>query len=75
MPAPDYGKELTPEIALSWGGPLNDQQGPGDLTQWMRSSLAGGYRLRHHPRLGPADGPPFQVKPMRFGNLEGLGRR
>lgn len=33
-PEPDYGKELTPEIALSPDGPLNEQ-GPGDLTKWM----------------------------------------
>lgn len=31
---PDYGKMLTPEIALSPSGPLH-AQGPGDLTQWM----------------------------------------
>ena len=31
---PDYGKELTPEIALRPGGPLY-AQGPGDITRWM----------------------------------------
>jgi hypothetical protein len=34
QPQPDYGPELTPEIALSDTGPLH-AQGPGDLTQWM----------------------------------------
>jgi hypothetical protein len=33
-PEPDYGPILTPEIAMSEGGPLH-AQGPGDLTQWM----------------------------------------
>lgn len=30
----DYGKNLTPEIALRVGGPLYEQS-PGDLTRWM----------------------------------------
>lgn len=33
-PEPDYGPTLTPEIALSRGGPLH-AQGPGDLSRWM----------------------------------------
>jgi hypothetical protein len=33
-PEPDYGKTLTPEIALGRNGPLYEQ-GPGDLTRWM----------------------------------------
>lgn len=33
-PQPGYGPVLTQEIALSPTGPLN-QQGPGDITQWM----------------------------------------
>ncbi len=33
-PAPSYGDRLTPEIALSVGGPLYGQR-PGDLTRWM----------------------------------------
>jgi len=31
---PDYGPNLTPAIAQSFGGPLY-AQGPGDLTRWM----------------------------------------
>jgi hypothetical protein len=31
---PDYGPTLTPEVALSPTGPLNEQ-GPGDLSRWM----------------------------------------
>jgi hypothetical protein len=31
---PNYGPTLTPQIALSPNGPLNEQ-GPGDLTRWM----------------------------------------
>ncbi|HEX2163538.1 MAG TPA: LodA/GoxA family CTQ-dependent oxidase, partial [Thermoanaerobaculia bacterium] len=34
QPEPDYGPELTQEIALSADGPLH-AQGPGDLTRWM----------------------------------------
>jgi L-Lysine epsilon oxidase N-terminal/L-lysine epsilon oxidase C-terminal domain len=34
QPAPDYGPNLTPEVALSPAGPLY-AQGPGDLTRWM----------------------------------------
>ncbi|HEX3151565.1 MAG TPA: LodA/GoxA family CTQ-dependent oxidase [Gemmataceae bacterium] len=33
-PIPNYGPQLTPEIALSATGPLHEQ-GPGDLTRWM----------------------------------------
>jgi hypothetical protein len=33
-PVPDYGPELTQEIALSENGPLHEQ-GPGDLGRWM----------------------------------------
>jgi hypothetical protein len=33
-PEPDYGKQLTQQIALRPGGPLYDQ-GPGDVTRWM----------------------------------------
>lgn len=33
-PEPDYGSELTQEIALQVDGPLY-AQGPGDLTRWM----------------------------------------
>jgi len=33
-PEPDYGKELTPAIALQPGGPLYDQM-PGSITRWM----------------------------------------
>ena len=34
QPEPNYGKDLTQEIALAPGGPLY-AQGPGDLTRWM----------------------------------------
>jgi hypothetical protein len=34
QPEPDYGPQLTPEIALSATGPVH-AQGPGDLTRWM----------------------------------------
>ena len=34
VPEPDYGKKLTPAVALSLTGPLH-AQGPGDLTRWM----------------------------------------
>ena len=33
-PAPDYGPELTSDIALEEGGPL-DGSSPGDITRWM----------------------------------------
>ena len=31
---PDYGPNLTPQIAMQLGGPLY-AQGPGDITRWM----------------------------------------
>jgi len=31
---PDYGPQLSPQIALSTDGPLH-AQGPGDITRWM----------------------------------------
>ena len=34
VPEPDYGPNLTPEIALRPGGPLY-AQGPGDISRWM----------------------------------------
>lgn len=54
---PDYGSQLTPEEALSWGGPLY-AQGPGDLTRWMAvpwqtdtASCRSGYDRAYDPYL------------------------
>jgi hypothetical protein len=58
---PDYGTELTPEIATGVGGPLY-AQGPGDLTRWMAvpwqtdtASCRSGYQdlMGFGPRYDP----------------------
>lgn len=56
-PVPDYGKQLTPTEALSWGGPLY-AQGPGDLSRWMAvpwqadtASCRSGYDPTYDPFL------------------------
>ena len=56
-PEPDYGPQLTPEIALQFGGPLS-AQGPGDLTRWMAvpwqtdtASCQSGYDKTYDPFL------------------------
>lgn len=60
-PVPDYGTELTPEIATGVGGPLY-AQGPGDLTRWMAvpwqtdtASCRSGYQdlMGFGPRYDP----------------------
>ena len=58
-PAPDFGSQLTPEVALSAGGPLH-AQGPGDLTRWMAvpwqtdtASCRSGYYAGFGPRYDP----------------------
>lgn len=57
QPEPDYGTELTQEIALAPGGPLY-AQGPGDLTRWMALPWQGdtafcrsGYDVEYDPFL------------------------
>jgi hypothetical protein len=56
-PEPDYGKTLTPEIALKVGGLLSSQ-GPGGLTRWMALPWQGdtafcrsGYDLDYDPYI------------------------
>ncbi|WP_051710676.1 LodA/GoxA family CTQ-dependent oxidase [Streptomyces sp. NRRL S-350] len=58
-PAPSYGPTLTPELALSFDGPLY-AQAPGDLTRWMAvpwqtdtASCRAGYE--YGSGLGPYD--------------------
>ncbi|MEU3657421.1 LodA/GoxA family CTQ-dependent oxidase [Streptomyces sp. NPDC032161] len=58
-PTPSYGPKLTPEIALSFDGPLY-AQAPGDLTRWMAvpwqtdtASCRAGYE--YGSGLGPYD--------------------
>ncbi|MFE5585343.1 LodA/GoxA family CTQ-dependent oxidase [Kitasatospora sp. NPDC056531] len=58
-PAPTYGPTLTPDLALSFDGPLY-AQGPGDLTRWMAvpwqtdtASCRAGYE--YGSGLGPYD--------------------
>jgi hypothetical protein len=54
---PDYGTQLTAEIALSRAGPLHEQ-GPGGLTRWMAVPWQGdtafcrsGYDAQYDPYL------------------------
>lgn len=54
---PDYGRVLTPDIALRVNGPLY-AQGPGDLTRWMAvpwqtdtASCRAGYDRKYDPYL------------------------
>ncbi|MFJ9842190.1 LodA/GoxA family CTQ-dependent oxidase [Kitasatospora sp. NPDC101155] len=58
-PAPTYGPTLTPDLALSFDGPLY-AQAPGDLTRWMAvpwqtdtASCRAGYE--YGSGLGPYD--------------------
>ncbi len=57
LPVPDYGDNLTQEIALAAGGPLYAQS-PGDLTRWMALPWQGdtafcrsGYEHQYDPYL------------------------
>lgn len=56
-PEPDYGSNLTQEIALEPGGPLY-AQGPGDISRWMALPWQGdtafcrsGYEASYDPYL------------------------
>lgn len=58
-PEPNYGSVLTPQTALSVGGPLY-AQGPGDLSRWMAvpwqtdtASCRSAYYLGYGPRYDP----------------------
>jgi len=59
--APNYGSQLTPEVAVSENGPLY-AQAPGDICRWMavpwqtdtascRSGYNAGYGVRYDPYL------------------------
>lgn len=57
QPEPDYGRNLTQEIALEPGGPLY-AQGPGDISRWMALPWQGdtafcrsGYEADYDPYL------------------------
>ncbi|MEX2256084.1 MAG: LodA/GoxA family CTQ-dependent oxidase [Acidimicrobiia bacterium] len=53
--ADDYGSMLTPEVAMSAGGPV-DGSGPGDLTRWQGTpwqSDAGSCRSGYEPAVSP----------------------
>jgi hypothetical protein len=55
QPEPDYGHQLTPEVAVSEYGPLY-ANGPGDITRWMAvpwqtdtASCRSGYDAQYDP--------------------------
>lgn len=58
-PPPDYGSQLTPDVATALGGPLY-AQAAGDLTRWMAvpwqtdtASCRSGYYAGYGPRYDP----------------------
>ena len=58
-PVPDYGSQLTPQVATSLRGPLHAQS-PGDITRWMAvpwqtdtASCRSGYYAGYGPKYDP----------------------